>query len=165
MTAILFAFGSFALAMALHFALWQFHLPRAAVTVIVALFAAVFPAVLAVCAAWLDAFGLFEFLYGGLLYASMALCYLSLYTAIEADSPTLSLLHFLSTHGETGVTESGMQAFIASKPFVKNRLDQLTKSGFVREQGGHLVVAFPDSLLFTLFNAFRRVMGRESLGG
>ena len=95
----------------------------------------------------------------------MALCYLSLYTAIEADSPTLSLLHFLSTHGGTGVTKSGMQAFIASRPFVKTRLDQLTKSGFVREQRGQLAVASPDSLLFTLFNAFRRVMGREGLGG
>ena len=56
MTAILFGIGSFALAMVLHFVVWRFYVPKTAVRVIVALFAAVFPAVLAVCAAWLDAF-------------------------------------------------------------------------------------------------------------
>lgn len=146
-----------------HFLLWRIRLPRHHIPVLLLVFAGVLGGWLA--AAIFLARPFLEIVQVTMFYVPMALCYVITYSAIEGDSPTLSLMRALSQKGTAGMNAAEVENFLTQRPFVAARLAALLHSGLVREEGGHYVLRGMPSLFFRLILAFRKLYGPISRGG
>jgi hypothetical protein len=107
----------------------------------------------------------FEVIHVALFYGSMSLCYVITYSAIEADSPTLSLIRFLAEGTSNGRSLKEVSQFMAQRPFIKSRLSALVLSGLIREEGPRFVAAGRQPLSFQVIMGFRKLYGPISRGG
>lgn len=155
LTAILALF----LAWILHLVLWRVRLPKAQLKTLLMIFLSVWvAAVVALLLSGAALSGVFGFLYFSLIYWSAALCYVITYSAMEGDSPTLSLTRHLHRRGEEGVSHEEMEDFFRQRPFVGARVKALvTDDVFIEEEGGYRLS--PGSyLFFRVILGYRRVV-------
>ncbi|MDD5262507.1 MAG: hypothetical protein PHD76_11745 [Methylacidiphilales bacterium] len=153
----------FSIALALHILIWKLCLPHRQMLALGVVFALVF-------CAWM-AWALFAptplylILHTALYYMACSFCYLILYTTIEGDSPTLSLMHFISQRNKGGISMEEVDRFLAHRPFVSARLSALIKSGLVVQSGGKYRIAGQPPLFFRIILGFRKLYGPISEGG
>lgn len=155
-----------AVAWVLHILLWKIRLPRHQIPSLLLISSAVL-------AAWimLDRSGLLskvsalEACQTVLLYGASSLCYVITYSAVEGDSPTLSLTRLLADRKNAGLPQEDVEGFLAARPFVKARLAALIHSGLIREEAGKFCIAGRPSLSFRLILAYRKLYGSVSRGG
>lgn len=105
-------------------------------------------------------------LYFAVFYWAAAFCYVITYSAMEGDSPTLSLTRELAKRGNRGMTRGEIEVFFAQRPFIGARIAALVKDGvLIPEEGGYRLA--PGSyLFFRLILCYRRVFfGRIKDGG
>lgn len=151
-----------AVALALHLLWWRVRLPRAQIKALLLIFAGVLCAWFIVCGI---AFPVVAVLQIGLCYTSISLSYVITYSAIEGDSPTLSLMRVLAGRRPEGLSATEVGDFLAQRPFVKARIAALLASGQVRDEAGRYVIAGRPSLFFRVILAYRRLYGPISRGG
>jgi len=151
------------LAWVTHLIVWRIRLPKHHIQALLVVFALVFSGWLVVAFAWQVSW--LELIRIALFYATMALCYVITYSAIEGDSPTLSLMRVLTKNGSEGLSQAGMDDFVLQRPFVQTRLAALVHSGLVREVDGGYVLDGTPSLFFRLILGFRKLYGPISKGG
>ncbi len=163
MQIFLTTFFLFVVAMAIHLATWKVKQPRNHTRALLIIFALVYIAWLVICAAC--AAPLLGVLQVSFYYWPVSLCYIITYSAIEGDSPTLSLMRFIAANGANGRTQEEVARFMAERPFIDARIAALLNSGFIREEGGRYVAAGRKSLAFSLILAFRRLYGSIPKGG
>jgi hypothetical protein len=127
-----------------HLAIWRWRFPKAQLKALLVVFAVVWAiATLSVLAGFVGvgsspAGWLVGFLYFCLIYWSAALCYVITYSAMEGDSPTLSLTRHLHRRGEEGVSHEEIDEFFRQRPFVGARVKALvTENVFIEEQSGY----------------------------
>ena len=150
-------------AMAAHFVIWKARLPKRQIRTLLIICTAVF-------LPWL-VFSLVRHVlpltvaHIGLYFWSISLSYIVTYSAIEADSPTLSLMRFIGDSGSTGRSDEEITCFMEERPFLGARLAALIKSGLVREQDDRYVVAGRKSFAFRLILSFRILYGSIPKGG
>lgn len=102
----------------------------------------------------------------GLAVVAFALAYVVTYSALEADSPTLSLVRHIASAGSRGASEENLFEFMASRPFVGARLSALLEEGMVHEQDGRLRLAEHPYTLFKIVLLHReKVLGLTRHGG
>jgi hypothetical protein len=151
------------IALSLHLLIWRIRLPKRQLPSLLVLFGVVFLLWIATPFAWrLDLVGL---LHVALFYTSISLAYVITYSAIEGDSPTLSLIYFVSKAGEKGVPAADVDQFSAKRPFIKARLKALLVSRVIVERDGSFVLAGNPSLAFRLILGFRKIYGPMPRGG
>jgi hypothetical protein len=163
MIVFLTAVGLFLLAFAVHLVSWRTRLPKHHIKALLLIFAVV--SLLWLPVALICAFGFFRILHVALFYGSMSLCYVITYSAIEADSPTLSLVRFLAEAKEAGRSLGEVGDFMASRPFVRARLAALVLSGLIREEGGRYAAVGNEPFSFRVILGFRKLYGPISRGG
>lgn len=149
--------GLFAAALIVHLLVWKIRLPNHHIRALLFLFATVF-------LLWLPLalpfpIPVLTLLHIAFFYSTMALCYIITYSAIEADSPTLSLIRFVAERGHEGRTAEEVSHFLARRPFVKARLIALQNAGLVREERGRYFIAGKGSLGFRFILAYRKLYG------
>ena len=119
---------------AVHLVWWRVALPRRQRAVLLVLFLGG-GIVLAPLVAWLvGSLGFaplswVEWLNVALAVVAFALAYVVTYSALEADSPTLSLVRHIAAAGRRGLAEAELGEFMASRPFVGARLTALVDEG------------------------------------
>ena len=164
MTPLILAGAAWLFAFVLHLTLWRWRLPKAQLKTLLVIFALVWGvAALSVLAGVagagsLAAGSLVGFLYFCLIYWSAALCYVITYSAMEGDSPTLSLTRHLHAKGAEGVSHEEIEEFFRQRPFVGARVKALvTDNIFVEESGGYRL-ASGKYLFFRLILGYRKVV-------
>lgn len=100
-----------------------------------------------------------------LFYGSASLSYVITYSAIEADSPTLSLIRFLAGAKAEGRSKDAVTQFMALRPFVRARLIALAGSGLIRVEGDRYIATGAQPLFFRIILGFRKIYGPISRGG
>jgi hypothetical protein len=143
--------------------LWKIRVPDQQIRALLIIFAVVFG--LWLVGAVVFSMALLEMLHVGLFYVSISLCYVITYSAIEADSPTLSLIHLLYGKGAQGCSGDEITRFLIQHSFVRARLAALVYSGLIREQNGRYVMPGKPSLAFRIILGFRKVYGSIPKGG
>lgn len=105
-------------------------------------------------------------LYFAVFYWAAAFCYMITYSAMEGDSPTLSLTRHLHRKGSEGILHDEMEEFFRQRPFVGARIKALvTDEIFIEETGGYRL-APGKYLFFRLILGYRRVVfGKIKDGG
>lgn len=97
---------------------------------------------------------------------AFALAYVVTYSALEADSPTLSLMRHIGDKGRDGAGSEELAAFMGRRPFVAARLSALMDEGMLLEQGGRYRLARHPYVLFRLVLFYRgAVLGLGERGG
>jgi hypothetical protein len=99
-----------------------------------------------------------------LLYFSLTLTYAITYSALEADSPTLTLIRWIAQHPE-GATETELESFMASRPFIQSRLKALEVDKMTIQRDGRIYLNGPPSLFFRLIILWRSLYGPIHKGG
>jgi len=98
-------------------------------------------------------------LHAGLLYFSAALAYVVLFSTIDADSPSITILRALDAAGPEGLTgpellrKTGMERFLAS------RLERMEADGMIRRTPQGLMPGAKGSALLGLVQLWRVIMG------
>jgi hypothetical protein len=172
MSSVFLAAGALFVAWIVHLTIWRWRLPKAQLKALLVIFAVVWAiaAVLAltgcVGAGSFAVGSLVGFLYLCLIYWSAALCYVITYSAMEGDSPTLSLTRHLHRKGAEGVSHEEIEEFFRQRPFVGARVKALvTDNIFIEESGGYRL-ASGSYLFFRLILGYRRVVfGPINSGG
>jgi len=154
-----------------HLVWWRIALPRRQRAVLLGLFLlggfALAP-VIALLLGWLGfgALSFVQWLNVGLAVVAFALAYVVTYSALEADSPTLSLVRHIASGGAEGMREEQLCEFMASRPFVGARLSALVEEGMVHERDGRIHLADHPYTLFKMVLLHReRVLGLTRHGG
>ena len=152
-----------AVALVAHLIIWRIKLPKAQIKALLVIFGIVF-------CAWFAADGarllpMVEALQIGLCYTAVCLSYVITYSAIEGDSPTLSLMRVLAARRTEGLSAAEVSEFLAQRPFVKARIAALIASGQVREENGRYVIAGKPSAFFRVILGYRKLYGPISRGG
>lgn len=171
MFVVVFAVAALSIAWLVHIAFWRWQLPRAQLKALLLIFALVwglFSTLLLTGSMSMLAgsFHFVGFLYYSLFYWSAALCYVITYSAMEGDSPTLSLTRHLHRRGEEGVSHEEIEDFFRQRPFVGARVKALVADNvFIEEEGGYRLS--PGSyLFFRVILGYRRIVfGPVKSGG
>ncbi len=163
MTVFLTTLFLLGIALTVHVLIWKLRLPRRQMRALALAFAGVY-------VSWLIATSfmgipLFMLLHITLFYTACSLCYIITYSAIEADSPTLSLMRFIDRQGPGGVSSETAEKFLAQHLFVNARLAALIDSGMIVFRNDRYIVAGQPSLFFRLILDFRKLYGPISRGG
>ena len=143
--------------------IWRVRLPDQQTRALLVIFAITFG--LWLVGAVVFSMTIVDVLHVALFYLSISLCYVITYTAIEADSPTLSLIRFLADAKTQGRSTEEIRRFMALRPFVRARLAALARSGLIREEGSRYVAVGQPPLSFRVILGFRRLYGPISKGG
>jgi len=146
-----------------HLAWWRIRLPRRQRPALLVLFlvggVVLFPvAAWVVQAAGLQPLTWIQWLNVAMGVLAFTLAYVVTYSALEADSPTLSLLRYISEGGRPGVGTEELAAFIEKRPFVAARLSALMEEGMLIEEAGRYRLAVHPYRLFRLVLFHREVV-------
>jgi hypothetical protein len=106
-----------------------------------------------------------DLLYITVFYVSASLGYIVLYSAVQVDSPTLSLMRFLAEGGAAGRSPDEVSDFLAARPFVKSRLRALIQSGLIREEADNYVIAGKQPIGYRFILGYRKLYGSIPKGG
>lgn len=171
MSLVLTIVSILAVIFSVHLVWWRIAPPRRQRAWLLALFL-VGGAVVAPPVAWLlgqsglASLSWIEWLNVALAILAFALAYVVTYSALEADSPTLSLVRFVAEAGEAGAEEADLRRFMAARPFVTARLSALVEEGMVAEKNGRIVLQDHPYTLFRLVLFYReQVLGLKKQGG
>jgi hypothetical protein len=161
------AFFTLLVAWLLHLALWRVRLPKGQLKALLMIFLLVWvAAVFALWASGAALFGVVGFLYFCLIYWSAALCYVITYSAMEGDSPTLSLTRHLHGKGAEGISHEEIEEFFRQRPFVGARVKALVTDNIFMEESGGYRLASGKYLFFRVILGYRRVVfGPVKAGG
>jgi hypothetical protein len=172
MSYLFLAVGALFIAWIVHLAIWRWRLPKAQLKALLVIFAVVWAvaAILALAgfvgAGSFAAGSLVGFLYFCLIYWSAALCYVITYSAMEGDSPTLSLTRHLHRKAAEGVSHEEIEEFFRQRPFVGARVKALVMDNIFIEESGGYRLASGSYLFFRLILGYRRVaFGPVKAGG
>lgn len=144
---------------------WRWRRPRGEYGWLVALYVAV----LAAAAVAAYATGIFG---GGLLpYANFTVLYLSLvaayavsYSAIQADSPTMTMLLEIDAAGRAGIEKRELLARLTDDALVAPRLDDLIGGDLAAVHAGRYVIRPRGAGIARTYIAFRKLMRMEKGG-
>jgi hypothetical protein len=147
----------------LHFIIWKVRLPKNQTLSLLIICSAVYcfwlPASLTRMATLPDLVRV------SLCYFPVSLSYISLYSVIEMDSPTLSLMCYIAAAGAEGVAAKDAADFLGRRPFFRARMAALFASGLVKVSNDRYVVAGQGSVAFRVILGFRKIYGSIPKGG
>jgi energy-coupling factor transporter transmembrane protein EcfT len=99
-----------------------------------------------------------------LAYVPMSLAYVCLYTAIECDSPTLTLIKFISSRGRTGAKLKELEHLCTNRPFLLSRINILIASRVVKQVDESLILDREIPPLIKLVLLFNKFSGKTGNG-
>ena len=147
---------------------WRLKVPRRQLATLAALFIAVDVAGCAVFAVFgigPAAQGATFLLLTFVLSASTAVTYVILFTALEADSPSLTILGIISKAGERGISRTDLMQAMARHDYVQERIQQMINDGMVHSTPTGLRLAGQGLLLTSAVLLYRRFLGLSHVGG
>jgi hypothetical protein len=165
---LLSASAIFAIAFAIHVAWWRLRVPRRQLFTLSMLFLAA-----AVCGfAAIHAVGLFpgqlplpRFLLAVLLLGGVCGVYLILFTAMEEDSPSLTLLRLISEAGSRGIHRDDLLRVVERHSFIEARIDLMVADGMALETPTGLRLGPQGHWLSSVVLFYRRLLVRKVVGG
>ncbi len=142
MNALLFGTGLAVFAFFIHVLLWRVRVPRREWRALVLVFTVI--AVLALTAVLISPrlarFGMStpRLILAGLLFGGLGIVYLILFSALESDSPTLTMLQLVRQHRRSGITESELAHRSAKRAYARVRLQQMLRDGLAEQAGSRI---------------------------
>jgi hypothetical protein len=169
MRVVQFGCGLFLLTFLAHLAVWRIYVPRRAIRVLLLFFPAALPFAFLLVHA-VPSLGEIapansgEWLHVALFYVPLSLAYTVTYSALEEDSPSLTILVFLAEAGEAGRSREELYGLIGNDFVIGSRLEALLAGGLLAPVNGKYQLTARGKNWVRLFGAFRWLY-RLNLGG
>lgn len=167
MRPLLSAFASLALLAIVHLLVWRTRRPRAQYAGLVLLAVAVLALQFAIVAMVPRSVGWLapvipatpaEYVSFLILYVALALSYIFVYSAVQADSPSLSILLRIERAGRAGVTLGELETEFSDEVLVLPRLDDLISSKLARMRGWRYVIGSQGAMLAAVHSFYRTLL-------
>ncbi len=152
----------FSIAFILHFIIWKIRVPRRQTNALLAIF-------FSVCILGIFLFaksGFFESLYIFVLFSSLTLAYVITYSAIEVDSPSLSLVMAFVKSGRSGLNREDISKFMTDEKLVICRINDLLRDKLIYKdpQTANFKLTTSGRNFVTIFVLYRRLLGAQRGG-
>jgi hypothetical protein len=163
MNALLFGTGLAALAFFIHVVLWRVRVPRGEWRALVLVFTVI--AVLAFSAVLISPrvarFGMStpRLILAGLLFGGFGIVYLILFSALESDSPTLTMLQLVWQQRRSGITEGELADRSAERAYAQMRLQQMLRDGLAEQVGSRILATRRGRRVTLIVLAYCRILG------
>ena len=160
MRLVLFSCGLFLVTFLTHLAIWRIRVPRRAFRALLLLFLGALPATY-LLAAILPALGAvaplgpWQWLHAALFHLPVSLGYIVTYSALEEDSPTLTLLVFLEQAGTAGRSRHDLYGVIGNDFVIGSRMEALLIGGLLTPIDSKYQLTAKGRSWARLFGAFR----------
>jgi len=160
---LLYCYSAVSVFWVIHISLWKFRLPKYQIRALLILAATIY--LLGSVLLLVTSTALEVLLKTTFFYWPVVLCYVITYSAVEGDSPTLSLMLRLQQSGKSGLSREEIYSFFAERPFIRARITALLHSSMVEERNGRYVLAGKPSIPFRIVLGFRKIFGTIPKGG
>lgn len=161
-------------ACAVHVIIWKIGIPKGQTKALLRIFLAV-PAV-GLSALWLSPSffanaGIpvpstpFEYLHIILLVVSLALAYITTYSGMEVDSPSLVMTRIIADAGPAGLKEDALRETLTDDILVKPRVRDLLRDNLAYMEGDRYRVTPAGALLARIFLYYRKLLNLSVRGG
>lgn len=145
-----------------HVLIWQLFLPKREQIFIVVNFTAIYIASFFIVD--YSGFGVWEHIYGFLLYNSVVFSYVITYTAISEDSPSLTIVRKVFEKRKEGCHERDLNRVINDDLIVKDRILPLEKSGMIVLSKNCITLTSSGVKWAKLFRYLDKLMGTKEGG-
>lgn len=142
MNTLLSGAGLAAIAFSVHLIVWRVRVPRHEWSALVLVFAIM--TALALTAVLISPrfvqFGMSppRLVLTGLVFGGLGVVYLILFSALESDSPTLTMLELVRQHRRNGMTEHELASRSAKRAYSNVRLQQMLRDGLAEQVGSRI---------------------------
>src|SRR6185295_978706 len=92
-----------------------------------------------------------------LFHVAFSLAYTVIYTALEMDSPTLTIVAFVDAAGARGRTREELLGLVSNDQIVGARFETLSASGIIARAGPGYVLTPKGRRVALVFGLFRRL--------
>jgi hypothetical protein len=165
MIVLVYALSLTAAALGLHILIWRTALPQKQSRALLLIFLGVLAAgLIGAFSGLLPPLTPIEAAHVALVQIAGALAYVCLYSAIEADSPTVQIVQFTAAAGPRGRRRNEYGAIINDDLLIGSRFSAMLRDGFVREQSGRFCLTEKGARLARLFAMTSRLFGISGAG-
>lgn len=106
-----------------------------------------------------------ENLYLSILFTSLTLAYISNYSAVEVDSPSLVIVGAIASSGSEGLSKDILKEKLNDRVLVIPRINDLLRGGMIYLDGDRYKLHPKGDFIARIFIAFRNILGIERKGG
>lgn len=173
MAGLVIALGLFCTAFFIHLIVWRIGIPGRQTRTLLMLFGAVL--VGGLCAVsfkpqLLDVIGLYalgpwELAQVAALYLALVFAYITTYSALEVDSPSLVMIHAIFGAGTEGITHEEFEQAMSAEVLIDPRLNDLVRDGMAALDHGRFVITPKGLRIARIFDLYRRISAIEGKGG
>lgn len=174
MSVLLTGLALFVLSFLIHIVIWKVHMPGRQTRALLRIFF-VTPAA-GLTALWFyHSFftrlglpvlsGYFEFLHTFLLHTSLALAYITTYSGMEVDSPSLVMTKMVAEAGEEGLPEEDFFASLSDDILVKPRVRDLLRDELAHLEDGKYRISPKGARIARIFLFYRKLLNVSGKGG
>lgn len=164
-----FAVGLFVFAFATHWLCWRVCLPRRQTLALLLIFLGAFPAAVGLYflaphlpLSWPHS--VWEWLHVAEFHTAMALSYIVLYSMLEENSPSLTIIGFVAEAGSAGRTPDEVFGLINDDLILRSRLHAMLRDGLVRQTADAYRLTPKGQAWVRVFSVFRRLLSRAKGG-
>lgn len=170
MNVLIFCLTAFLAAYLLHVVVWLFRVPSSPFPAMLVLFAAAWLAVAALGAflpafpaAWRPA-GLWQWLAAAVFHAACSLSYIIVYSALEQDSPTITIVKHTDLAGTRGCAPGDYKKVITDDLIIHSRLRAMLEGRLAERRGDRLYLAPKGAFWNRLFGAWMKLLALREGG-
>ena len=162
MLVLLIGTGMFALAFAVHVLLWRVRTPRRQLWTLIMLFLLVslIGSALLLWFGAADALIPAELVLALVLFGSYCAIYLILFSALEADSPTLTIIGLIERSGKSGISREDLSRAMATRAYIPTRVQQMINDGMAICVDDRIYAGVNGQRLVSLILFLRRLLNR-----
>lgn len=174
MTQLVWGGALFLFAFLSHLSLWRIRVPRRHIASLLRLFAAVLLAGVIVFR-WLPPGAALlgtppprspaDVIHVSVLFVALGLAWIITYTALQADSPSLTMLLLIAAAGPAGLPRGALESRLTDEILVRPRLEDLLRDRMVALDGERYALTPQGRRYAALFAAYRRTMRLPVRGG
>jgi hypothetical protein len=147
----------FFIAFFIHLLIWRIHLPKNHTKVLLIIFLEVLLVGIFLLFN-LQKFNLFEYLQLCFLFISMALAYITTYSGIEVQSPSLKIVLKIAEAGTNGLNRGALYSAFTDNLLVEPRIKDLAKDKMIYLDSNKFKLLAKGVLLARLFIFYRKLL-------
>ena len=159
----------FLYAFILHWLVWRIALPKKQTRALLIIFMAalvaglVAPSLFPLLAGRAPS-GVLEYIHVALFHIPVMLGYIGFYSALEAESPSISMVKFVAESRDQGRDKNEFSQIINHKDLIDNRIDAMIQNNWIVDSDGHYLLTPKGERLARLFAAAQKILGIQ-VGG
>jgi hypothetical protein len=153
----------FSIAFFIHLFIWRIHLPKNHTRALLIIFFGFFVGGLSLFSSF-HKFNLFEYVQFTLLFLSLTLAYITTYSGIEVESPSLRIVLEIARRRDGGLEKASLEQIFTNDILVGRRLEDLVQDKMITVEQDKYKLMPKGAFLVRLFVFYRKLLKAKKGG-